>query len=88
MKKRALGEGPQEAKPTIKQKCCDNAWEKDLQRDGLGEGPGLTDLMKRDWCSGRLSSVQVQEYCAGAVRQGCTASEAVGMGSVGNEQDS
>ncbi len=43
----------------------------------------FSELMKRDWADGKLSSRQVQEYCAGAAQQGSTSAEVRALAATG-----
>ena len=48
-----------------------------------GDALPLSLLMKGDWCTGKLSSKRIQEYCAGAVKEGSNSIEVHRMSRIG-----
>ena len=85
MRKRALGEGPREAKAAARQRCHGLDWGEELRREGFAEGPVLSDIMKKRWSEGKLSAADIQELCGGAVRQGCNAEGVFKMACLGGK---
>ncbi len=87
MRKRLFGpDGSSAPRPPLRARVADGL-RTPVAKGAKTGGLPLSELMKRDWAAGVLSSRKVQEYCAGAALEGSTSPQVSALSNSGASGD-